>query len=169
MAIRLRTVAGTRVALCAAETDPMPGDVYLDDVDHYALAAKFSLDWRGRPDVAYPEVWAAMETQKLRDAREEHDRWERAGRPDPVPSTWRGEVCGRCNCRNTIGFAVSDDVWAAVSRGRWNVLCPTCFDIEAEAAGVPYRFLGVWPVSWSSWATGLRDEAPRSKEGSVSQ
>mgnify|MGYP001598312348 CR=1 FL=1 len=42
MAIRLRTVGGTLVALCAAETDPVPCDVYLDDGDHYALAAKFS-------------------------------------------------------------------------------------------------------------------------------
>ena len=48
MAIRLRTVDGVRVALCAVETDPMPGDVYLDDADHYALAAKFAHDWVGR-------------------------------------------------------------------------------------------------------------------------
>lgn len=49
MSIRLRTVElngeKIRVALCAAETDPMPGDLYLDDGDHYALAAKFAQDW----------------------------------------------------------------------------------------------------------------------------
>jgi hypothetical protein len=33
MAIRLRTVDGVRVALCAVESDPKPGDVYLDDSD----------------------------------------------------------------------------------------------------------------------------------------
>jgi hypothetical protein len=68
MAIRLRTVEGVRVALCAAETDEALGDVYLDDGDHYALAAKFSRDWRGHPAVEYPIEWAAMDTQKKRDA-----------------------------------------------------------------------------------------------------
>lgn len=70
MSIRIRTVGGVRVALCAAETDPMPGDTYLDDGDHYALAAKFARDWHGRGfDVEYPLEWTAMDTQKLRDAR----------------------------------------------------------------------------------------------------
>lgn len=77
MAIRLRTINGVRIALCAAETDPMPGDVYLDDADHYALAAKFSHDyqnWDGRLP-QYPEQWAAMESQKLRDAKIELEKW----------------------------------------------------------------------------------------------
>lgn len=76
MSIRIRTVNGVRVALCAAETDPEPGDLYLDDADHQALAAKFRQDWRGEVnDVEYPEEWAAMETQKKRDAVEEITRW----------------------------------------------------------------------------------------------
>ncbi len=76
MAIRLRTVGNVRVALCAVETDKMPGDIYLDDGDHYALAAKFRRDWAGQKnDFPYPEEWTAMDTQKLRDAREEHERW----------------------------------------------------------------------------------------------
>lgn len=76
MAIRLRTVNGVRVALCAAETDAQPGDVYLDDSDHYALAAKWALDYQGETiTTQYPEQWAAMATQKLRDAREEIERW----------------------------------------------------------------------------------------------
>lgn len=76
MAIRLRTVSGIRVALCAAETDKMPGDVYLDDGDHYALAAKFSRDWEGQTaGWPYPEEWAAMDSQKLRDAKEELNKW----------------------------------------------------------------------------------------------
>jgi hypothetical protein len=83
MAIRLRTVNGVRVALCAAETDELPGDVYLDDGEHYALAAKFQLDWRGElNDIEYPEEWAAMASQKIRDAVEECEKWcaERANR-----------------------------------------------------------------------------------------
>lgn len=76
MAIRLRTVDGVRVALCAAETDGAPGDVYLDDGDHYALAAKFAQDWCGQTvDWGYPDHWAAMLTQKRRDARGELLKW----------------------------------------------------------------------------------------------
>jgi hypothetical protein len=74
MSIRIRTVDGVRVALCAYETDAMPGDVYLDDNDHYALAAKFRLDWVGQVnDIRYPVEWLAMETQKLRDANTRTD------------------------------------------------------------------------------------------------
>lgn len=76
MAIRLRTVGNVRVALCAVEADAMPGDVYLDDGDHYALAAKFSRDWSGQvAGWPYPEEWAAMDTQKQRDAGEELARF----------------------------------------------------------------------------------------------
>lgn len=76
MSIRIRTVNGVRVALCAVETDEQPGDVYLDDADHYALAAKFSRDWDGQvAGWPYPVEWAAMDTQKLRDAEEEHLKW----------------------------------------------------------------------------------------------
>jgi hypothetical protein len=42
MAIRLRTVAGVRIAVCAARSVAKHGDVYLDDADHYALTVKFS-------------------------------------------------------------------------------------------------------------------------------
>ena len=64
MAIRLRTVTGIRIALCAAETDVESGDTYLDDGDHYALAAKFRRDWYGQlNNFSYPEEWDAMDTQ----------------------------------------------------------------------------------------------------------
>lgn len=74
MAIRIRVIDGVTVALCAVEADPQPGDIYLDDAAHYALAAKFAQDWRGSFGLDLPEYtteWAAMETQKVRDAREE--------------------------------------------------------------------------------------------------
>ncbi len=77
MAIRLRTVEGVRVALCAVETDARPGDVYLDDGDHYALAAKFSRDWAGQvAGWPYPDEWVAMDSQKLRDAETEAAKWQ---------------------------------------------------------------------------------------------
>lgn len=76
MAIRIRKVGGVTVALCAAETDALPDDMYLDDNIHYALAAKFAMDWQcQRIDWQYPEHWVAMQSQKLRDAEEEIIKW----------------------------------------------------------------------------------------------
>lgn len=96
MAIRLRKVGNLMVALCAFETDPEPGDLYLDDGHHYALSAKFAQDRQGQTITAkYPLEWAAMETQKKRDAREEYDKWHasharwHAHRNDEC-----GDVCG---------------------------------------------------------------------------
>ena len=45
MAIRIRTIGGTTIALCAMESTPVPGDIYLDDAVHHALSTKFTLDW----------------------------------------------------------------------------------------------------------------------------
>ncbi len=68
MAIRLRKVEGTLIALCAAETDPMPDDVYLDDGQHYAIAAKFWRDYQGQTiDWQEDEDNRLAETQKVRD------------------------------------------------------------------------------------------------------
>lgn len=45
MAIRLRQIRGTWVALCAAATSAKPGDVYLDDAQDHALRKKLREDW----------------------------------------------------------------------------------------------------------------------------
>jgi len=45
MAIRVREVQGRLVALCAARSVERVGDVYLDDGQHHALAAKFARDF----------------------------------------------------------------------------------------------------------------------------
>lgn len=45
MAIRIRNVNGVTVALCAAMSNEMEGDVYLDDNAHHALTTKFGLDF----------------------------------------------------------------------------------------------------------------------------
>lgn len=60
MAIRLRRVDGKLLALCAARTKAEPGDHYLDDGEHGALAAKF---WRDYPQVGIVDVeaFAALE------------------------------------------------------------------------------------------------------------
>lgn len=78
MAIRIRRVDGVLVALCAVETDEKPGDLYLDDGMHYALAAKFAEDWKGETQTGGdPVLVAAMDQEKVRDAREEYARWHR--------------------------------------------------------------------------------------------
>lgn len=46
MAIRIRTVDGVMVALCAARSVEKTGDVYLDDAQHHALAEKFAEDFQ---------------------------------------------------------------------------------------------------------------------------
>ena len=75
MSIRIRNVDGVTVALCAAETDPLPGDVYLDDAAHHALSTKFGLDWQEEGFISNPPVDTVlvevMQTQKVRDAKEE--------------------------------------------------------------------------------------------------
>ena len=49
MAIRLRTVNGVRVALCAAKTLAEPDDIYLDDGWHYTISQKY---WRDYDEIA---------------------------------------------------------------------------------------------------------------------
>lgn len=81
MAIRIRVVNGTTVALCAVESDKQPGDIYLDDGAHHALTTKFGLDWQSMGFITDPpvddRVAEIMATQKVRDAEEEHEKWER--------------------------------------------------------------------------------------------
>ena len=46
MAIRIRTINGLTIALCATESEPEEGDIYLDDKTHHALTHKFEYDFR---------------------------------------------------------------------------------------------------------------------------
>jgi hypothetical protein len=83
MAIVVREVEGVLVALCAVEIDPKMGDLYLDDSVHYALAAKFARDWQGRlVNWEYGEENRLAETQKVRDAGEELQKWFDNGCPE---------------------------------------------------------------------------------------
>ena len=69
MAIRLRKINESYVALCAVESDEKPGDMYLHDGIHHALATKFALDWHNQyVDWADETTKQLMETQKVRDA-----------------------------------------------------------------------------------------------------
>lgn len=76
MSIRVRSVGGVMIALCAVESDPCSDDLYLDDAVHQALAAKFLEDWQGRKIDWRDEKRAAlMASQKVRDAKEELLKW----------------------------------------------------------------------------------------------
>ncbi len=81
MAIRLRYLNQTWVALCAARSIAKPGDVYLDDGHHYALAGKFAQDWNsttlernGRPLPEHPDENALREVEESNNAN--RDAWE---------------------------------------------------------------------------------------------
>jgi hypothetical protein len=54
----------------------MEGDIYLDDSQHYALACKFArehnVDWEDK------EMNRLMDSQKVRDAKEELMNWLQA-------------------------------------------------------------------------------------------
>lgn len=72
MAIRLRQIKGTWIALCAVESDKKENDIYLDDGQHYALACKFA----NESDVWHDErIEKLMDSQKLRDAKTELEKW----------------------------------------------------------------------------------------------
>ena len=82
MAIRIRkSLDGTTIAVCAAETDPKPGDVYLDDAAHYALSTKFALDFAGMGFMDDPpadgRLATLMERERVRDAESELERFLR--------------------------------------------------------------------------------------------
>ena len=42
-----------------------------------------------------------------------------------------------------------EEAWKTVVLNRWRRLCPGCFDIEAEKAGVRYSFVDLDGMSWS--------------------
>jgi hypothetical protein len=45
--------------------------------------------------------------------------------------------------------ATPNEAWRAVVRDRWKLICPSCFDAEAELKRVRYQFIGKRAVSWS--------------------
>jgi hypothetical protein len=63
---------------------------------------------------------------------------------------WTGETCGKCKRRHNVRFdVVPEEAWRTVVLNRWRVLCPQCFDAEAQIAGIRYSFTGIEGTSWS--------------------
>lgn len=96
MAIRLRAVDGHLIAVCAARSVAKPGDVYLDDEQHHALAVKFDQDFGSEYQV---EPWSRTDPNVPLMAREESDNparddWDACFGPhatrDPAPAETRG-------------------------------------------------------------------------------
>ena len=53
-------------------------------------------------------------------------------------------VCGKYRRRNVVTFNVEpEEAWRTVVLNRWRNVCPSCFDAEAERAGVRYQFVDV--------------------------
>jgi hypothetical protein len=65
--------------------------------------------------------------------------------------TFHSHTCDRCKANNPISFEVEPpEAWRTVVLNRWRKLCPSCFDTEAEKAGVAYKFARLEGLSWSS-------------------
>ena len=64
--------------------------------------------------------------------------------------TFHSDACSRCGRRNPISFTVEPkEAYRTVVLGRWRLICPSCFDAEAEKAGVRYSFADLDGMSWS--------------------
>jgi hypothetical protein len=86
--------------------------------------------------------------QRIRESDAEQD--ERSA--SASRGRWDGEWCKRCDRRNTVAWNVSNTIWNAVVRDRWNVLCLTCFDEEAQAARIAYVFTSEpKALTWADW------------------
>jgi hypothetical protein len=63
--------------------------------------------------------------------------------------TSQGEYCDHCRRRNVVSFTVEPEhAWPTVVLNRWRRICPSCFDAEAERAGVNYTFANLEAQSW---------------------
>lgn len=73
MAIRIRTVDGVRVAICAARSVPKWGDVYLNDGDHHALSVKFDLDFVSMYFLKEKSCYADSEEARVMEQEESNN------------------------------------------------------------------------------------------------
>lgn len=70
---------------------------------------------------------------------------------------WTGASCGKCRRRMNIRYdVVPPEAWRTVVLNRWRLLCPQCFDLEAQQAGVAYSFANLEAMSWSEQAPPRR-------------
>jgi hypothetical protein len=64
--------------------------------------------------------------------------------------TFHTAVCDKCRRNSPVDFSVEpQEAWRTVVLNRWKRLCPSCFDLLAEQAGVRYSFTNLQGMSWS--------------------
>lgn len=61
---------------------------------------------------------------------------------------WPYETCYWCGRRNNIGYSVPDDIWLSVVGDESIVVCPTCFDEEAQLKGIKYTATDLCFITW---------------------
>ena len=58
--------------------------------------------------------------------------------------------CQKCGRRNIVTYRVEPEAaFKTVVLNRWREICPSCFDVEAEKAGVKYTLVQLEAESWS--------------------
>jgi len=68
-------------------------------------------------------------------------------------------ICDKCRRRNVVSFHVDpSEAWRTVVLNRWKSICPSCFDAEAQRAGIRYGFVALRAVSWSDKPEPARRE-----------
>jgi hypothetical protein len=68
--------------------------------------------------------------------------------------TTHSDAYRKCARRHPISCRVEPEAaWKTVVLNRWRILCPSCFDAEAEQAGVRYSFTELKGQSWSDSET----------------
>jgi hypothetical protein len=78
MSIRIRSIEGATVALCAARSVEKPGDIYLDDAAHQALSEKFAEDFQGmgfNTSALYDKETAIRQREESNNAN--RDWWDK--------------------------------------------------------------------------------------------
>ena len=80
--------------------------------------------------------------------------------------TFRSDTCDKCKNANPIGYRVEPaEAWRTVVLNRWRRLCPVCFDVEAEKAGVRYSFVDVMVQQAAGMLANPISSAPRPRVG----
>ncbi len=78
MSIRLRKVNGILIAFCAARSVEKPGDIYLDDNAHHALAEKFARDFYSEGSIVrVPDSREAALAEREESDNPNREEWEK--------------------------------------------------------------------------------------------
>jgi hypothetical protein len=139
VSIRIRNVNGTLVALCAARSIEKPGDIYLDDAMHHALAEKFSRDAYGEGDhrALYDTEHAKL--AEIEESNNPNRTWwnKQYGGPLVCPSCGGPNNCGMeageatCWCSGLPRVSLTRAYAASLPSGR--CFCVACLKtLEAK-------------------------------------